>query len=103
VKPDVPLYTPSMRPSCDAGVSFGCGAAAAPGCEVDSTVVGDDSPVASVGADAAAAVDEDAADADVAPVDAVDVSSSPHAVATRHTAVTPPTIRNTLFMTPHFV
>jgi hypothetical protein len=103
----VPWYTPSMRPSCDAGVSFGCGAAAAPGCEVDSTVVGADPPVGSVGDDAATAVDEDAADeaadAVVAPVDAVDVSSSPHAAATRHAAVTPPTIRNTLFMTPHFV
>ena len=103
MKPDVPLYTPSMRPSCDGGVSLGWGAAAAPGSAVDSTVADVDPSVDVVADDAAAAVDDEAADEGVAPVDAVDVSSSPHAVTTRHAAATPPTIRNTLFMIPHFV
>jgi len=79
---------------------LGWGAAAAPGSAVDSTVA-DVDPAVDVVADDA--VDDEAADDGVAPVDAVDVSSSPHAVTTRHAAATPPTIRNTLFMTPHFV
>ena len=55
-----------MRPSCDAGVSLGCGAPAAPGWEVDAATVGDDPAVDAVDDETVAAVDDDAAAADEA-------------------------------------
>ena len=51
-----------MRPSCDAGVSLGCGAPAAPGVEVDAPAVDDDPAVDVVADDAVVAVDDEAAD-----------------------------------------
>ena len=89
-----------MRPSCDVGVSLGCGAPA-PGWEVEAATVGDDPAVDAVDDETVAVLDDDAAAADevVAPVDAVVVSSLPHAVTTRHdAATTPQKVRDLLFM-----
>src|SRR6478736_3855957 len=107
VNPDVPLYTPSIRPICDAGVWLGCGAPAAAvdgvdpaavddGAAVD--VLADDDPAVDVLADEVA-VDDSAPDGVVAPVVDVALSSLPHAATTRHDAATAPrNVRDILLM-----
>src|SRR6185312_295406 len=107
VKPDVPRYTPSIRPSCDAGVWLGWGAAAAgdefgpPVTDGDAAVVAAVDPAVVADADEAVALaDVGAADEPVASVDDAVLSSLPHAARTRHDAATAPKSKRDTFMVP---